>query len=81
MHRCPASAISDVREVMLSDKDGTVEMLRNGWEPLNICKRVKRLLWWKKVDYSVLYAKRSSKDRSSFGVTTGVPSGHPNSTE
>lgn len=52
--------ITQVREVSLSDKHAVAELIQKGWEPLNVCKTYKRLLWWKRVDYIVMFGHRNS---------------------
>ena len=72
----PFSDIKEVREVSLSDKEAVAEMIQKGWEPLDVCKTYKRLLWWKRVDYIVMFGYRKSgvSYEKCFGST---PSGQP----
>lgn len=73
--------IKIVKEVFLSDRDAVADMLQKKWEPLNVRKIVKRFLWWKYVDYSVLFGHKGSGNESSFGCTTSAPAGQPRSME
>lgn len=52
--------INKVREVSLSDKQAVAELIQKGWEPINVCKTYKRLLWWKRPDYIVMFGQRNS---------------------
>ena len=52
--------INKVREVSLSDKQAVAELIQKGWEPFSVCKTYKRLLWWKRVDYIVMFGQRKS---------------------
>lgn len=59
--------VEKVCSVHLSDVDAVADLLRKKWEPLNIIKTVKRFLWWKKVDYVVLFGQPRNSPRDSRG--------------
>lgn len=59
--------IEKVCSVHLSDIDAVADLLQKKWEPLNIIKTVKRFLWWKKVDYVVLFGYLSRSPKSKLG--------------
>lgn len=54
------SGIKEVREVSLSDKRAVAELIQKGWEPLDVFMTYKRLLWWERVDYIVMFGQRGS---------------------
>lgn len=59
--------IVQVRMVHLRDVETVADLLPKKWEPLNIIKTVKRFLWWKKVDYVVLFGQPRRSPRSTLG--------------